>query len=401
MWKYQSLAPLCAAIGIFLSSPSMAGKRIPLPKLEPRVAAELTTFLDQNALSPEEYVISKFQDHDLVFLGEFHRIQHDALLVQNLIPLLYKAGIRHLGIEFACAAHQADIDSLLFAPTYDESLARNIFWRQWVFWGFQEYIDILKAAWRFNRSLPAGRLPFRVLGLNARMDWNYVWTPEERNYPEIMKKVLPDGDSDEVMARTIQREILDKKEKALIYSGFNHAYTRFHQPIVDEKTGELRRSANTRMGNRIYDQIGDRCFLIILHSPWEPARRDGRHHVYAVEGVIDALFAQRPPEKRRVGFDVKGSPFGRLSDHTSVWSRSSKDFRLENYCDGWIFQKPLSQYEGCTVPDAWFTEANRLEAIGQIANPDPRVKHKNRTVESLMESLRDDTNFQKRFEELW
>jgi hypothetical protein len=391
IWLMFSLVPLQAG----------AADRIPLPTLDPKEEAELTTYLNTHAQPPEEYITSKFRNHDIVFLGEFHRIRHDPVLVQNLIPGLYKAGVRMIGIEFACAGSQGDIDKLLASPTYEEALARKIFWYQWPFWGFQEYIDILKAAWQFNRSLPKGAPLFRILGLNTHMDWSSVWTPEDRNNRDLMKRVFAEGESDEVMAKTIKREVLDKHEKALIYSGCNHAYTRFHQPLVDEKSGELKDSLTSRMGNRIYALIGDRCFNIFLHSPWSPAISSKSEHVYPVEGMIDALFAKLPPEKQRVGFDVAGSPFGQLTDTTSVWSRSSKDFRLENYCDGWIFQKPLSQYEGCTIPPDWITEANRLEAIAQIANPNPKVKNKNETVETLMQSLRDDMNFKRRFRELY
>lgn len=388
---FASLLPIWACMG----------QKRPLPALNPSVETELNGYLQQHAQTPETYILSKFKDHDVVFLGEYHRIKHDPLLVQGLIPGLYKAGVRMIGIEFACARDQQVIDSLLTAPEYSQAVANRIFWRQWPFWGFQEYIDILKAAWQFNHSLPQEAPPFRILGLNAYMDWSYVWTPEDRSNPEIMKKVFAGGESDEVMANTIQREVLDKKEKVLIYSGCNHAYTRFHQPIINETTGELRSARTDRMGNRIYDLIGDRCFNIFLHSPWQPAvSTGGADEIYPVEGVIDALFAKLPPEKQRAGFDVKGSPFGKLTDSTSVWSRSP-GFKLDQFCDGWIFQKPLSQYEGCAIVPGWFTEANRLEAIAQIANPDPRVKNKNQTVDWLTQGMRQDTEFQRRFRELY
>lgn len=47
----------------------------------------LVTYLKTDWLSPEDYVISKFKDHDYVFIGEYHRIRHDVMLISNLIPL--------------------------------------------------------------------------------------------------------------------------------------------------------------------------------------------------------------------------------------------------------------------------------------------------------------------------
>lgn len=371
-------------------------QRIPLPTLDPKQQAELRGWLDKHASSPEEYVVSRFKDHDIVFLGEMHRVRHDPLLVQALIPLLHESGINNLGIEFICWREQGAVDSLLAAKDYDEKLANRIFWKQWPWWGYQEYVDILRAAWRVNRSVKPGEPRFRVIGLNARMDFSYFWSPEDRKNPALARKAFPDGTSDEAMARTIRREILDKKQKALIYCGLYHAFTRFHQPIIDAETGALKDSLTDRAGNSIYADIGDRCFLIVLHYPWPGAGGVEVPAVYPANGVIDALFATMPPGKQRAGFDVTGTPFGALADDSSLWARAYPGFRLDRFCDGWIFQKPLSQYEGVALVPGWFNEENRAEAIAQIANVDPRVKNRNRTVESLTADLADDAKMSRR-----
>ncbi len=58
---------------------------------------------------------------------------------------------------------------------------------------------------------------------------------------------------------------------------------------------------------------------------------------------------------------------------------------------------PLSEFEGVSVIDGWFTEANRLEAIAQIANPNPRVKDTTRSVAQLTAGLERDRDFARRF----
>lgn len=72
-------------------------------------------YIKENQKSPEEYIISKFKDYDLVFLGEHHRIKHDVNFVASLIPTLYKNGITNLGYEFYEHTIQHSIDSLLSA----------------------------------------------------------------------------------------------------------------------------------------------------------------------------------------------------------------------------------------------------------------------------------------------
>jgi len=383
-------------LGLLLCSTCSADSRAPLPKLDARLRADLRTWMREHGASPEEYVVSKFSDHDVVFLGEYHRIRHDPILVQRLIPLLHRRGVRTLGLEFARAVDQRLIDSLLAMPAYDPNLANRIYWNQWPWWGYQEYVDILRAAWALNRELPEGAPPFRVLGLNAVADWSPLWKEEDRGNSEVMRRVLPEGSSDQVMAAVIEREVLSKGLKALVYSGIYHAFTRFHQPSGGGQ-GESVRFSSERMGNRSYAAIGDRCCTIFLHSPWPGGGGYEDAEVYPADGALDALIADLPAAEQRVGFDVVGSPFGTLAARSSYWGRVIPDFRLDMYCDGWICQMPLSRYEGVHVVEGWFNEQNRIEAIEQIANPDPRVKRRNRTAEDLMRGLASDTEISRRF----
>jgi len=387
---------ICGVILVFVSV-GCGYEKEPLPTLEPDHRAVLRAWLDDNGAPPEQYILSKFTDHDIVFLGEYHRIRHDVILVQNMIPILHRNGIFNLGLEFLRNVDQDEIDNLLSAETYDETLANSLFWNEWPFWGYKEYIDILRVAWRFNRDLPPDIRRFRIVGLNARMDWSHVWSNEDRASPELMSLVFPDGNPDEVMAGTIVHEILNKNEKALIYSGINHAYTKFKQPVLDPATNELVRHNSTRMGNRIYDKIADRCCTIFLHSPWPASTGYGDPDVYPADGIIDALFKDMSPGKRRIGFDVKNSPFGELNARTALWSHSKQDFRLKDFCDGWIYQMPLSLYRGVSVIPDWFNKENRLQAIAQIANADPAVKNTDRSVSDLMNIMASDTDFEWRF----
>lgn len=362
---------------------------------------ELADYVRENHATPEDYLVSKFRDHDIVFVGEYHRIRHDAELVQNVIAPLYEAGVYSLGMEFARRADQDDIDRLVTGDTYDEALAAEILWRQWPWWGFQEYADVFRAAWRLNSKLPEGARPFRVFGLNAAQDWSHVWTPEDRADRETLRKVWPEGNSDAVMAETILGEFVKKREKALIYAGINHAYTEYRQPVYSASEGGFVRFVEGRMGNRVFELAGKRSITIFLHAPWPDARGHSAPMVRPADGVIDALIAELPPELRRAGFDVTGTPFESLPGESSLWKHGYDDFTLGTFCDGYIIQGPLSGYEGVTVIDGWFSEENREDAIAQIANPDPRVKSRDRTVEDLTESMAADTDMSRHFGHLW
>jgi hypothetical protein len=117
--------------------------------------------------------------------------------------------------------------------------------------------------------------------------------------------------------------------------------------------------------------------------------------VYPADGFIDAFFAGE--RHTRMGFDVVGSPFGKLPGSTGLWSAGIEEFELSMFCDGWIYQKPLSEYEGVRVVKRWFTAANRAAAIAQLASPEPAVKHLARSVTSLTQGMASDTRPARRF----
>lgn len=366
-----------------------------LPTIDQNMRSGLETFIIENYKTPEDYIVDKFKQHDIVFLGEYHRIKHDVELVQSLIPLLYKNGIYNLGLEFACYEDQDKIDMLITADKYDESLAYAVQFNQWPYWGYQEYIHIYKAAWEFNQRVPEDTRKFRVVGLNAKSDWSYVKTEEDRNDPEVMEKVFKDGTGDQFMADVIFTHIVGEREKALIYCGINHAYTKYKQPyFYNSNDKQLVGLIDDRMGNIIYDKIGEKSITIFLHSPW-PGRDDFSNYVYPVDGIIDSLMLNMDEKYKPVGFDVKGTPFESLPGNSSFWQYGYNNFNLGAYCDGYIYIKPLSEYRGVEVAPGFINEENRVETIHQSLNP--KYKNLDRTVEELIESIRHDANIQNRF----
>lgn len=342
--------------------------KLPLPKLNKELKNELVSYLTNNYKTPEEYVIDNFKNHDIVFLGESHRIKHDVEFIHKLIPLLYKNKIFNLGIEFACYRDQKKIDLLITSKEYDEVLAKEILFNFAVFWGYQEYADIFKVAWELNQQIPDTSKKFRVVGLNTYSDWSYVKTTEDRENKEVLKKVMLDGDYDEVMANSIVKEFINKNEKALIYSGSHHAFTKFKQPLYNRKENKFEGFKDDRMGNRIYKLIGNRAFTIRLHAPWFNEKDSVL--IYPADGIIDSLMLNINNNLKPVGFDVKGTPFGKLSGSKSVYKHGYDNFILENYCDGYIYQKPLSEYKSVTAIKGFINRNNFSLAMQQFPNPE-------------------------------
>ena len=356
-----------------------------LPKLDPALKGELTEYIKTHYQAPEEYVVSKFKDHDVVFLGENHYIKHDAELVQALIPIVHKAGVFYLGFEFARRVDQPLIDSLLNGQAYDERLARLITFQQFVHWAFQEYIDIYKSAWQLNRSLPAGTRKFRILGLNNSPDWSFAKSQGDRDRGDVMRKVWH-GEDEGDWAKVILDVVIAKGEKALVYSGAHHAFSEYRQPIAFDH--KFVRFGDVRLGNHVFNKIGKRAITVFLHAPWVSADGYDKPYVYSADGSIDAVIEQLDPKYQRVGFDTKGTPFGKLSGETSLYKYGYKDFTLGTIYDGYICQGPLSTYQGVTVIRDFVNEANIEQARAQSS--DPEFRHA--SVEDFYKSALDDAN---------
>ena len=353
---------------------------------------KLVTYLKAHAMSPEDYVVSKFRNHDIVFLGEYHRIKHDVELIHKLIPRLYKAGVRNLGIEFGCYEHQDKVDQLITADTYDENLARWLMFQQSSSWGYKEYQDIYRVAWQLNRSLPKHARKFRVVNLGYRPNWP---ARKEEMTSADWNKVWWNGDPDQHMADVVIKEFVNKGQKALIYSGNHHAFTQYHQPIYDFEKKKFIRFNTTRMGNLVFNKVGYRAFNIYLHAPWGSSTNPDVN-TRPMHGVIDEVMAKL--DNRRVGFDVKGSPFGAISDTTSYYSLGHANFTLDKYCDGYIFQGGFEDYEGVTVDPLFVTDTNLEEAIAYFANPAFRKRVKK--PEDLITAMRRSADIKSRFKDV-
>ena len=338
------------------------------PRLDPGLQATLATWLAAHGKPPVDYVVGLFDNHDVVFLGENHYVKHDVLFVQSLFDPLYRAGVRTFATEFARREDQGRIDSLLAAPEWDEKLARAIVLDMFVLWGYQEYVNLFRSAWELNRKLEVGAPRFRVLGVNDSPDWSQIQTREDAGVDSIKAKVWRGG-GEEHWARVILDAVVGG-EKVLVYSGAHHAFSGFFHPIVID--GKVVHFEDRRMGNYVYRAIGKRAVTVFLHAPWAGMKGIDDSAGYPADGYIDALMPSLPSGPRAVGFDLVDSPFGQLQVRNTFYALGYDDFRLSMFCDGWIYTKPLSEYEGVTpIPD-WISAANVDRAHMQLPNPDWR-----------------------------
>ena len=376
-----------AAFFLFLNPLQLfnrGGSRRPTPS--PAALAPILQFAESAWRSPGDYVLQAFDRHDVVLLGELFKIRQNVQLVHDLVPRLYAAGIRNLGIEYALSDDQPEIDALVTAPTWDERRARAVTFHWLVTWGYQEYIDLYKAAWEVNRARKAGAPPFRIVGLNVKQNWEYLKTQKDLSDPSVLARIFSNGVPEAHMADVIDREFTRTGEKALVFCGTQHVFTRYHSTAYEKNAAEMKLPETRRMGNIVFSRIGARVFGISLHAPWpDPRQKSGL--TWAADGTVDALVDALPQDRKDGGWDLEGTPLGAIPLGKSTYAEDGKARTLGDLFDGYIVQGPIAQYDMVTpIPD-FVSAADAATAGLQFPGMKPQVPP---TAEQLNQTIAED-----------
>jgi len=373
----------------------LAGLKISYGQNDTTGNGALTGFLEDNYLPPEEFILKKFQSHQIIFLGENHWVKHDVEFVRDIIPILYKNGINFLALEFANKNDQCLIDSLITSENYNRELAEKILFNEFVFWGFKEYADIFKSAWKLNKEIAGSNIKFRILGINCISDWSIIKTPEDLKNVETRRRIWK-GCGEKDWGQVILDEIVDKNEKGLVYCGAHHAFTEYLLPIYNVEKDTLYRFEDDRAGRYVYNKIGKECITILLHSPWRADGKTGDKYVQPVDGKIEQIMEKLPEKFRRIGFDTKDSPFGKLKSSNSFYKYGYPNFCLSDFCDGYIYLGPINEFEGVTVIKDFINEKNIKDAREQS----PDLDFRNANIPDFIEAMNEMANVKEKYKDI-
>lgn len=194
------------------------------------------------------------------------------------------------------------------------------------------------------------------------------------------------------MAGIVFKEIAKKKKKALVYAGQYHSATRYYHPLYDFEKNRVIKINKSCMGNLVHRRIPERIFNICLHYPW-PTFEGQTDFNYPVGGVIDTVMDEFAD--KRVGFDVRDSPFGELRDDSTLHTAGYDEFELSDFCDGHVLQKHFRDYEGCAVDPLFVTEENLREARQYL--PNPRLKTVFKSPQGFLAFMKAKVDVQRRF----
>jgi hypothetical protein len=308
---------------------------IPAADVSPEQDRMLLDHLKQHHEPAVDFVVGQFQEHDLVLLGETHQVAENCRFVASLIEPMYEAGVRTLALEFVRSRFNDDLRELMSTREFDEEVVKRVFRQSpWATWGFQEYAEIHRAAWRFNRSLPADAPKFRLIGIDS--DWSqYEYWFGQLDRGQIFQKGL---ERERHMTDVIKTNCLEKNEKALVHVGRDHTY----------KHG-------IRLGKVLADQYGTRVRSVAFHSAW-PSRDGPAPITEILEGLAIRAGGGQP-----IGFDIE-SPLARLKDRSYIHWEYMPDAKLADFVQGYVFLKPVDELHGMTWISGFITEENFEQA---------------------------------------
>lgn len=317
-------------------------------------------FLKKNGMEPSEYVVSKFNNRKIVILGEDHAIKNNLEFVQNLIPKLYENGVTNLGMEFGAYEKQEVVDSLLTAKDYNQQMVRDIMYYYNVGWAYMEYMNLYKAAWEFNRTLPKDSKKFRIVNISYRYDWSAY---DGGTRFEELHEVFHKGEPNTFRTNVIKQEVLDRNEKVLILVGVPHAYRTYREHrIVD---GECTFSFES-LGNRLDSKYPNEVFSILVHAPFQNIPGKQPYNTSPGNGKVEQimqLIGNLP-----IGFDLDNTPMGRLEDNSNL-GVCYEDFQLKDLLDGYVFLAPFKEMENCSLDRDFFKNRTWEETKVQIPDP--------------------------------
>jgi len=334
---------------------------------ENKATLEAVEYLKQHPKSPKDYLVSKFKNFPLVLLGEDHAVKENLDFVKSLIPELYQAGVYNLCMEFGSFEKQKELDELLNAEIFDARKAKDLFFYYNVGWAYKEYFDIYKAVWEFNKTLKADVKKFRIVNLSYQYRWENF--KGGARTPENMKAVFNLGTPDQFRTEIIKKEIIEKNEKALIYMGHVHVFTKYRMPILKVNNDDFCDYDEGMVGNRLYKLMPGKIFNIMLHTPMFSKTQYNPAYVSPANGELEnALQKLNYPQ---IGFDLINTPVGKLKDN-SFFSFCHFDFKMEDFFDGYIFLKPFKDLTGCTFNEDFFTGRDWTYIENNFPDPDWR-----------------------------
>lgn len=283
-----------------------------------------------------DYIISLFQNHDLVILCErLHTEITQYSLFANIVEdKRFIDSVGNIFIEIGSASQTADIAHLLQADNLStDSVEESIFHYQrncsfWPLWSNSNISLFIRRLYRLNQTL-SGDKKVNLYPSDIPFDWNHIdttWLKTFWGRTAALRDSIMAHQIITTFDRISQKPTVRKK--ALVIMNYRHAFGRRWEYPEGTKPANVGRFLFERYGSRVANvyiselastQSGD--LALIQRGKWDAA-----FEVLSIDNV---------------GFDLEFSPFG--NDNFDLWPYKNH-FKYKDVFNGLVFYLPLKKH---------------------------------------------------------
>ena len=315
--------------------------------------------------SPLDHLVDVASQHQLVLLGDQRGVAQHLRLLADAVPELHRAGVAALVWEFTNSRRQEEVDALLTAPDWHRRTAIALFVDlMGVGFGYEEYVEVLEAIWRHNRSLPEDWPPFRLVAAGLP---SYVEDPdllEGRSAAEIeLRNWWLGGHYRDVtathLANVVTQEVVRQGLRAVVYADADRTDT----DLVEYVDGRPSLGPGVLLAN----WMGVGVARVVFHGALDDVDAMVR---------VEELIAASPDPESSFGLALDRSTLGnvRVHDVKGVAHGSTGPFDLGDLAHSYLYVAPRSEWSPVRLADDLLGPDTLAAAERRYRALDPRTE---------------------------
>ena len=334
---------LLVLISVFLAyTKCYAQKAYVSPKIKLYV-----DFIQQQNVSPVDYIMGLFEKYDVVILGERDHndtTQYD-LIEQILSDPRFIEHVGHVMTESGVYNMTDEINKVLKATYTNDSIFEDKLLRTCInvdhmpLWDATNFYQYLYSVYRINKNLPDDKKISITLS-----DVEFSWRDVPRNLTDSKEfdnkySIMYKGNRDSLIGNNAVKALNKifnsntQRKKALIIYNFPHSGQVSHK--IDNSNEYWYSAAQV-----IFNAFPGRVTNVMIN--WAARiKKTNKYTSLLQKGKWDAAFAACG--NKSVGFNLSGSPFGKdkfdLLDYHYLKGKTYSDI-----FDGYIFYKPVEEW---------------------------------------------------------
>lgn len=299
-----------------------------------------TDFLTRQHLNPKEYVFELFKTNDVVILCEASHQESTAwdLISDIVVDKRFINTVGNVFTEYGAASKQSKVDSILNAKfandtLLEKSLAGLMLYRGPHFFYFLKNINLL------NNSLPD----------SLKIHEYFTDFDSESEYFPGSMRIKDKVDRDSIMAYAVINKFKDiqkndYRKKCLVITNYRHAFGSIKKDgkeinVFDSESSFIFKSFPSKTANVMLNALAFNTSVIIPTDKFMVFN--------AIQyGKWDRAFEES--KNSPIGFDFKGSPFGKDGfDYFpySYYFPYVTNLKYEDVFTGFIFNTPVYEWK--------------------------------------------------------